>query len=329
MKKWLPPLLALVVFLVLLVFFFIAAAASRPPKVNVVAAARDLKPGDVLTDADLQVVEVYRDARAAAYVPADRKDALVGGVVLQPFDKGEPLLKLGVASVGTADARLIGLLADFPDMAIFPLPLDLHNVIAAEADDFHVGDIVGLTVVYTDRPSLPENPATAYQNNLLLPGMGSASTPTPVMEATPTPSMMDYTERGRPPVAKTFEQGFRVVAVLGQTRDMPAAGDTEEQTLSYTANVNPPRPILMLLVPQKDIEPLSLAVSQGQVFVSLALKVKPTQGGFSYWDFEQMLKEERERLLEASGGTPPVPMPTSTPMPTRTPVPAPTSTPQS
>ena len=302
MKKWLPPVIALVVFIVLLLFFFVASAAMRPSQVQVVAATRSLQPGDVLTAADLQTIEVYEDARTEAYIPASLQSAIVGGVVLQPFSTGEPLTKLGVASPGTASTRLAGLLTDFPDMAIFPLPLDLTNIVAAQVDEFHVGDIVSLTVVYTDRPSLPENPATAYQpqSGFL---MGEA-TPVPVVEATPTPSWMDYTERGKPPVAKTFEAGYRVVAVLGKQEDQSPAEDNEDASSPYAMSNQPPRPILMLLVPQKDIEPLSLAVTQGQVFVSLALKITPTQGGFSYWDFEQMLKDERKRLQEQTSPTP-------------------------
>ena len=323
MKKWLPPVIALVIFVVLLIFFFAASAAMRPAQVQVVAAARNLHPGDVLTAADLQVVKVYQDARATAYIPASRQSDIVGGVVLQPFDASDPITKLGVASPGTADTRLAGLLADFPDMAIFPLPLDLNNVVAPQVDEFHQGDIVSLTVVYVDRPSLPENPATAYQQQG---GFLMGETPAPVATAvtpTPTPSWMDYTERGKPPVAKTFETGYRVVAVLGKQEQQTTTEDTTTDNASpYALGNQPPRPILMLLVPQKDIEPLSLAVTQGHIFVSLALKVSPPPGGFSYWDFEQMLKDERKRLQSeqvAPSATPSAPAPTPTPTPTAKP----------
>ena len=324
MKKWLPPIIALVIFIALLIFFFIASAATRPTQVQVAAAVRALHPGDILTAADLQTVKVYEDARATAYVPAERLSDLTGGVVLQPFAPGEPITKLGVAAPGTADTRLAGLLADFPDMAIFPLPLDLNNVVSPQIDEFHEGDIVSLTVVYTDRPSLPENPATAYQQNGFL--MGETPTPVPVAAPpTATPSWLDYTERGKPPVAKTFEIGYRVVAVLGKQEERQTASEdgAEDNASPYAMSTQPPRPILMLLAPQKDIEALSLAVTQGHVFVSLALKVTPTQGGFSYWDFEQMLKDERERLQQSEQAAPstrptPTPLP-STPTPTARP----------
>jgi len=313
MKKWIPSIVALVIFVVLLIFFFVASAATHPAQVKVLAATRALHPGDVLTAGDLQTVEVYKDARAEAYIPAERQSDIVGGIVLQPFAAGEPLTKLGIASPGTADTRLAGLLADFPGMAIFPLPLDLNNVVSPQIDEFHEGDIVSLTVVYADRPSLPENPATAYQNGFLL--GGETPVPAPVTP-TPTPSWMDYTERGKPPVAKTFEMGFRVVAVLGKQEQQTATEDNATDNASpYAANVQPPRPILMLLVPQKDVEPLSLAVTQGHVFVSLALKVSPPPGGFSYWDFEQMLKEERERVQKAKEQAAPKATPTPKPKP--------------
>lgn len=322
MKKWLPPLAALVIFVVLLVIFLAVSSSSKPPQVEVLAAAHPLHPGDVLTAADLQTVKVYKDARAEAYIPASRQSDVIGGVVLQPFNSGEPITKLGVASPGTAETRLAGLLTKFPGMAIFPLPLDLNNVVSPQIDEFHEGDIVSLTVVYTDRPSLPENPATAYQEQSGL--MLGGATPAPLaVTPTPTPSWTDYTERGKPPVAKTFETGYRVVAVLGkQEEQAETEKSTEDNASPYVLANRPPRPILMLLVPQKDIEPLSLAVTQGHVFVSLALKVSPPPGGFSYWDFEQMLKEERERLQQSKQK----PSAKSSP-PKHTPTPAPKAKP--
>ena len=301
MKRWLPAVTAVVIFVVLLVVFFIAIGASKPSQVAVLSAARNLKPGDVITAADLQTVRIYNDPRAADYIPANRKKDVIGGVVLEPVPRGAPIPAIAVAAVGTADHRLAGLLAKFPDRALFPLPLDLQNVIAPDADTFHAGDVVSITVVYTDRPQMPpeNNPEAEYSKFLFAPGQGGAyPTPAPTEQATPSP--MDYTERGKPPVAKVISgQGYRVVAVLGLPEPPPLEGDNNNPDV-YTANIQQPHPFLLLLVPQRDLEPLSLALSQGRVFVSIILRSKYTEdGGYSYWDFEQMLKEERERLQKA------------------------------
>jgi len=296
MKRWIPPVIALLVFLCALGGFVTAIKANKPPKVEVLAATRDLQPGDIIAAGDLQTTEVYDDARASAYIPADRQEDIVGGIVLQPFAAGDPLTKLGVAAAGTVDSRLAGLLTDFPDYAIFPLPLDLQNITAPEINSFNVGDVITLTVVIGERPSVPRDPDKFneyYQNGFLLPGAEATPAPVPVTTPEPTPDFMDYTERGKPPVAKTITtEGYRVVAVMGKVTN----NTTENQDMTtYTMDVTPPRPVLMLLVPQDQIEEVALAVSQGEVFVSLALHVKATEGGFSYWDFEQMLKEERQR----------------------------------
>ena len=56
--------------------------------------------------------------------------------------------------------------------------------------------------------------------------------------------------------------------------------------------------ILVLLIPADSREMLSLALQQGQVYISLLARGsdQPTTG-FSYWDLEDWFKRDREQLL--------------------------------
>jgi hypothetical protein len=57
--------------------------------------------------------------------------------------------------------------------------------------------------------------------------------------------------------------------------------------------------ILMLLVKLEDIEPISLALQEGDLVVVTLLSSgtdSPTPG-FTYWDLEELFRKDREQLL--------------------------------
>jgi hypothetical protein len=70
----------------------------------------------------------------------------------------------------------------------------------------------------------------------------------------------------------------------------------------------PQQELLILLVPNLDREQLALTVQRAdQVFVSLLARgdgggVTP---GFTYWDFEDLFKADRERSMTANGAAVP------------------------
>jgi hypothetical protein len=99
-----------------------------------------------------------------------------------------------------------------------------------------------------------------------------------------------------PPLAKDlFPLGVRVIAVQGlppQTEVDEAGGDS-----SFTTFDQPQ--MLILLVPNASREILALALQEGdRLVVSLMARGDdiPT-AGFTYWDFEDWFKMDRETVL--------------------------------
>ena len=86
--------------------------------------------------------------------------------------------------------------------------------------------------------------------------------------------------------------GVRVIAVQGlppktEEADAPAFNSTTQPQM------------LILLVPNASREVLSLALQQGdRLVVSLMARGDETPtAGFTYWDFEDLFKSDREELL--------------------------------
>ena len=224
---------------------------------------------------------------------------------------------LALAGQGT---RLSAALADHPDHSLFPLPLSAQNVIAPEASSFLPGDLVGITVVIAARPQVQATPG-------LLAGLAFLSL-TPEVAATPTPQAQleqKAVERGFPPLAKDlFPQGVRVIAVQG----LPVGTVQDASTGSaFTSAAAAPavidlaqERILILLVPDEAREALALALEQGnRLIVSLLSAGEPgASTGFTYWDFEERFRADREQRLAATI-TPPTSTPTRGVFPTALP----------
>jgi len=89
--------------------------------------------------------------------------------------------------------------------------------------------------------------------------------------------------------------GVRVIAVQG----MPPATDSADDGSSSFTTFDQPG-MLILLVPNASREVLSLALQQGdRLMVSLMARGEddPT-AGFTYWDFEDLFKADREEVLK-------------------------------
>ncbi len=90
--------------------------------------------------------------------------------------------------------------------------------------------------------------------------------------------------------------GVRVVSVQGLPPKTDVA-DTGDSNSSFNTFDQPQ--MLLLLVPDESREVLSLALQQGdRLVVSLMARgdESPT-AGFTYWDFEDLFKSDREEVL--------------------------------
>ncbi|MDL1944319.1 hypothetical protein FBQ99_18445 [Chloroflexi bacterium CFX2] len=281
------------VFLLAFIALNALGAAQRPPTISVLSATRDLNIGDVITANDLAVKTVFQDDNAGLYIPGEEVTGVVGGVVAQPIFSGQPIFRSAILAPAAEGTRLSAVLAQYPGYSLFPLPLDAMNLVAPDAEAFLPGDLIGVTVVITSRPQQMTTP-TAMPEIILQPGYGVEPT------ATPAPQEVEQTEalsRALPPLAKDlFPMGVRVIAIQG----LPPQTDSTDSSNSDSAFTTFDQPqMLILLVPNESREVLSLALQQGdRLVVSLMARGdEAPSAGFTYWDFEDLFKKDREEVL--------------------------------
>lgn len=286
------------VFLLAFVLLSAMGAAQRPPTLKVLSATRDLSIGDVITPDMLAEKTVFEDDNAAFYIPADEAVDVAGGVVAQPIFAGQPVFRAAIVAKAAEDTRLSAVLAKYPGYSLFPLPLDAMNLVAPQADSFLPGDLVSVTVVIAARPQEQSTP-TAMPDLVISTGEQPAATPAP-QDVTKSEAL----SRTFPPLAKDiFPMGVRVIAIQGLPVKTTTDGNADPATTDNAAiNDFAQTHMLILLVPNEAREVLSLALQQGdKLIVSLMARgdENPT-AGFTYWDFEDLFKADREESIGGS-----------------------------
>ena len=281
------------VFLLAFVLLNVMGAAQRPPTVKVLSAARDLSIGEVISADTLVEKTVFKDDNAALYILADEASGVVGGVVAQPIFAGQPVFRTTIVAKAAEDTRLSAVLAKYPGYSLFPLPLDGMNLVAPEAASFLPGDLVGVTVVISTRPQAQSTPTPGPEMSVVV-GEQPSATPAPA-----DVTKADALARTFPPLAKDlFPMGVRVIAIQG----LPVKTTTDaNSTTSSNSGINEisQTHMLMLLIPNQSREELSLALQQGdKLIVSLMARGddKPS-AGFTYWDFEDIIKADRSQSI--------------------------------
>jgi len=319
-------IISIIVFFVALFVVMGLANAQKPDTMDILAAAHDLNVGDVLTSQDLVVKTVFVDDNTSLYIPADEEGtaSLLNGIVVVPIFVGQPIQRTSVVAEAAEGSRLSAALVNYPEGgSLYPLPLDFANVIAPSVDSFLPGDLVNITVVISSRPQPPVTPT-------VMPEFITGSEPyvpvAPQVIATNIPMETDVDKAKAllyPPMAKDlFPEGIRVIEVQGGTQKVDAdvqTSDTVDPAAGYV-DFNQPK-VLILLVPDKKREELSLALQEGDALVVTLLSEgneDPTEG-FSYWDYEEWMKAQREQAMKDALSTltavpanPPA-LPTATP----------------
>jgi len=278
------------IFLVAFIALNALGAAQKPPTISVLSATRDLNIGDVIMANDLAVKTVFQDDNASLYIPGEEVTGVVGGVVAQPIFNGQPIFRSAILAQAAEGTRLSAVLAQFPGHSLFPLPLDAMNLVSPDAEAFLPGDLIGVTVVISTRPQQMSTP-TPMPELVIDPGYNIEPT------AQPSPlelEQADAIHRSFPPLAKDlFPMGVRVIAVQG----LPQPTESSEDSGSFNLDTQPK--MLILLVPNESREVLSLALQQGdRLVVSLMARGdEAPSAGFTYWDFEDLFKQDREEVL--------------------------------
>jgi len=280
------------IFLVAFIALNALGAAQKPPTISVLSAARDLNIGDVITANDLVVKTVFQDDNASLYIPGEEVTGVAGGIVAQPIGSGQPVFRNAIVAPAAEGTRLSAVLAQFPGHSLFPLPLDAMNLVSPDAEAFLPGDLIGVTVVISTRPQQMSTP-TPMPELVIDPGY---------IEPTAQPSPLeleqaDAMNRTFPPLAKDlFPMGVRVIAIQG----LPAQTDsTENSDGGSSFTLEDTQKMLILLVPNESREVLSLALQQSdRLVVSLMARGDEIpSAGFTYWDFEDLFKQDREEVL--------------------------------
>jgi len=282
------------IFLVAFIALNALGAAQRPPTIAVLSATRDLNIGDVITPNDLAVKTVFQDDNASLYIPGEEATGVAGGVVAQPIFNGQPIFRSAIVAQAAEGTRLSAVLAKYPGFSLFPLPLDAMNLVAPDVDAFLPGDLVGVTVVIASRPQQMTTP-TAMPELIIQPGQGVEPTGTPAPQEV---EQADALSRALPPLAKDlFPMGVRVISVQGLPPQTDSTDTSNSDSSSFTTFDQPQ--MLILLVPNASREVLSLALQQGdRLVVSLMARGDETPtAGFTYWDFEDLFKSDREEVL--------------------------------
>jgi len=279
----------------LIAFFALSAlgAAQKPPTISILSATHDLNIGDVITANDMAVKTVFQDDNASLYIPDKEVTGVVGGVVAQPIFSGQPISRSAIVAKAAEGTRLSAVLAQYPGYSLFPLPLDAMNLVAPDVNAFLPGDLVGVTVVITSRPQEMTTPTPMPELNLQ-PGYVIESTATPMPQEV---AQADALSRALPPLAKDlFPMGVRVISVQGLT---PQTDSSSSNNSSSSFSTVTEARMLILLIPNNSREVLSLALQQGdKLVVSLMARGDETPtAGFTYWDFEDLFKADREKVL--------------------------------
>jgi hypothetical protein len=218
--------ISIVVFFVAIFVVMSLANAQKPATLDILAAAQNFSVGHVLTTQDLVVKTVFVDDNTSLYIPADEQGtaSLINGIVVVPMFVGQPIMRTSVIADAAASSRLSAALANYPQGgSLFPLPLDLANVITPNIDSFMPGDLVNITLVISSRPQPPVTPT-------VMPEFITGSEPyvpvAPQVIASPIPMESDMDKAKAllyPPMAKDlFPEGVRVIEVQGGTKQVDA-----------------------------------------------------------------------------------------------------------
>ena len=276
------------IFIIAFLFLQGMTTSRIPESTQILTAARSIQIGELIHAGDLVETSVFIDEMTDKYINAEDAVNITGAFAALPMLAGQPILRGSIIGPDASGGRYSAVLAQFPGHRLFPLPLDIANVIAPPLGLYQPGDLVGLTVVIRSRP---QPPATSTPDSFTITIPGTPPTEIPPILPQPTSETNEAIPRGFPPLAKDlFPGGVRVVSIQG----LPAPINPNEDAAPF--NSFQQQEMLILLLPETGIERLSLALQQGdRIFVSLLSHTAngtPTDG-FTYWDFEAWFQEDR------------------------------------
>lgn len=304
LKKRNAPLIIFgtVILVVVFVGVLFAGQLFNPPPVSVAVAVVDIPAGAVLTSDMVAMDSVHMDAKViGGLVRESDMDTFVGGTVIEPVHKYQPLPKAAISAEGNPAAinRLALGLSD-PDLVGMRIPV---NEMTAP-DAIAVGDYVDLNfgvnastsfgAMLTTKPT--ESPFDSVQS--FGPAAIPTEPPTEIAATTSTPEPLLML-----PVAKTIVSGVEVKAVIREekTSTVQDSSDSQPRTVSVPGKLI----ALDVAVPREVQELLQFAIDNGSVRVSVlsAKVVERTSGdhqatlGMTWNDLVSLVRMDRDEAL--------------------------------
>jgi len=304
-KKRNAPLIVLGVAVLVVVFIGILFAGQifNPPPVSVAIAVVDIPAGTVLTRDMVAMDSVHMNAKViGGLVREGDMDTFVGGTIVEPVHKYQPLPKAAISAEGNpAAANRLALGLSDPNLVGMVVPVNQATSPEAivEGDyvdlNFGVNSSTQFGAMLTTKPT--ESPFGSSQS--FGPAAGpTALPPTELAATTPTPEPLLML-----PVAKTIVSDAKVMAVIREekTSTVQDTSDSQLRTVSVPGKII----ALVVAIPREAQELLQFAIDNGSVRVAvLSAKVtettsgdhKPTLG-MTWNDLVSLVRMDRDAVL--------------------------------
>lgn len=275
----------------------------NPPTVPVVVAAVDIPAGTVLTQELVVIDNVQMNPKVlAAMIQENDLANFIGGVVIQPVSRYEPLLKSSISADGnSASARRVALALSDPTVVAMVVPVSQETA----PDAIVEGDYVDLSFGAGSNSAFGKLLSTSSTEEPFGPSLGGfVQEPSTIpleatAEATPTPTPEPLLVL---PVAKTIVSHAKVLSIIREERTVTTGSQIVGQSEPRTAVVKGKIIGIVVAVPREAQELIQFAMDNGVVRVSvLSAEVASDENavsmGMTWNDLVALVRMEREEAL--------------------------------
>lgn len=279
----------------------------NPPTVPIAVAVVDIPAGTVLTEEMVAIDNVQMNPKVlSAMIREAELTNFIGGVVIQPVNSYEPLLKSAVSADGnSASARRVALALSDPNVVAMVVPVSQET----SPDAIVEGDYVDLSFGAGANTAFGKLLSTSSTEEPFGPSLGGfVQQPSivPLLEtaeatATPTPEPLLVL-----PVAKTIVSQAKVLSIIREERTVTTGGTLVGSGEPRTAVVKGKIIGIVVAVPREAQELIQFAMDNGVVRVSVLSAEATSNGavsmGMTWNDLVALVRMEREEAL--AGGLP-------------------------
>ncbi len=296
-------ILATVLMIGSVVGILVIGQVINPPTVPVVVAVVDIPAGTVLTQDLVAVDNVQMNPKVlSAMIRESELANFIGGAVIQPVSRYEPLLKSAVSADGnSASARRVALALSDPKLVAMVVPVSQET----SPDAIVEGDYVDLGFGAGSNTAFGKRLSTVSTEEPFAPSLGGLiQQPSPIpleatVEATSTPTPEPLLVL---PVAKTIVSHAKVLSVIREERTVTTGGQIVGQGEPRTAVVKGKIIGIVVAIPREAQELIQFAIDNGVVRVSVLSAEAASSDvslGMTWNDLVALVRMDREEALAA------------------------------